>query len=88
MDDATPAAIGSDADALRLLADDVVRNDVGLDRLAAFIRDVTEATLIEPPAVARAAAGSLRRLFTDMPAAAVAAFLRHEARRLDEAQAG
>ncbi len=80
-------AANPDADALRLLADDVVRHNVDLGRLSAFIQDVIEATLVEPPAVARVVAGSLRRLFTDLPPADVAAFLRDEARRLDEVRA-
>jgi hypothetical protein len=83
VNEATPAL--PDADALRRLADDVVRHDVDLDHFPAFVQDVIEATLIEPSHVARVFAGSLGRLSTNMPAAAVAAFLRDEARRLDTA---
>jgi hypothetical protein len=84
VNDTTPNNLGSDADALRRLADDVVRHRVRLRDLGAFILDSTEATLIEPPAAVRAVASSLRRLFSDLSAAEVAGCLRDEARRLDD----
>ncbi len=82
-----PNSLGSaDAGALRRLAD-VARHRVHLRHLGPFIQDWIEATLVEPPAVARMVAPALRRLFSDMPAVDVAAFLRDEARRLDEVRA-
>jgi hypothetical protein len=65
-------------------ADDVVRHGVAVGRLAAFVRDTIASTLVEPPSVARAIAASLARTLAGMTAAEVAAFLRDEARRLDE----
>jgi hypothetical protein len=83
-----PASPDADAVALRLLAADVVRHDVDLGRLAAFLLARIDATLTGPPAAAPAVVGSLLRLFSDMPAAALAAFLRDEATWMDAGGGG